>query len=209
MKIVGDVKTIRYDEKGLVPVVTQDAATGEVLMLAYMNQEALDATLESGYCTYFSRSRQTLWKKGETSGHTQRVVELWVDCDGDSLLAKVEQTGPACHTGSYSCFHNPLTRREKGAASFALLREEYELICHRRDNPVEGSYTNYLFDKGIDKMCKKVGEESAEVIIAAKNPDISELQYEVADLLFHTMVVMAQRGLTWDDVLGEIQTRRK
>lgn len=209
MKIVGDVKSIRYDDKSLVPVVTQDAATGEVLMLAYMNEEALNATLESGYCTYFSRSRQKLWKKGETSGHTQKVLELWVDCDGDSLLAKVEQTGPACHTGSYSCFHNQLTQREKEAASFGLLREEYELICHRRDNPVEGSYTNYLFDKGIDKMCKKVGEESAEVIIAAKNPDISELQYEVADLLFHTMVVMAQRGLTWDDVLGEIQTRRK
>jgi len=209
MKIIGDLSAIRYDEKGLVPVIAQDAATGEVLMLAYMNEEALQATLDTGYCTYFSRSRQKLWKKGETSGHTQKVCELWYDCDGDALLAKVEQIGPACHTGKYSCFHNAVTPREGEAAAFSLLQEEYELICHRRDNPVEGSYTNYLFDKGIDKMCKKVGEESAEVIIAAKNPDISELQYEVADLLFHTMVVMAQRGLTWKDVLQEVQKRRK
>lgn len=209
MNITGNLSAVKYDEKGLVPAIAQDVATNEVLMLAYMNAEALKATLESGYATYFSRSRQTLWKKGETSGHTQKVREIWYDCDGDTLLLKVEQTGPACHTNAYSCFFNPLTEKDAQTAGFGLLREEYDLICDRREHPVEGSYTNYLFNKGIDKMCKKVGEESAEVIIAAKNPDVSELQYEVADLIFHTMVVMAQRGLTWDDILMEIKKRRK
>ncbi|MDD4796858.1 MAG: bifunctional phosphoribosyl-AMP cyclohydrolase/phosphoribosyl-ATP diphosphatase HisIE [Eubacteriales bacterium] len=209
MKRIADLSAVRYDEKGLVPAIAQDAATNDVLMLAYMNADALKATLESGCATYFSRSRQTLWKKGETSGHTQKVREIWYDCDGDALLLKVEQTGPACHTNAYSCFHNPLTARDGQSVSFGLLREEYELICDRREHPVQGSYTNYLFDKGVDKMCKKIGEEAAEVIIAAKNPDVQELQYEVADLLFHTMVVMAQRGLSWDDVLTEIKKRRK
>lgn len=205
----GDLSRLHYGADGLIPAIAQDAATQAVLMVAYMNEEALHATLESGYATYYSRSRQALWRKGETSGNTQKVQAIYYDCDGDALLLKVEQTGPACHTGNYSCFANTLAQTQGQTPGFELLAEEYAVITDRRQRPVEGSYTNYLFEKGIDKMLKKVGEEAAEVIIAAKNPDVAELRYEIADLLFHTMVVMAQRGLTWQDILAEVKERRK
>ena len=202
--------SIRFDERGLVPAIAQDALSGTVLMLAYMNEESLRLTISTGYCHYFSRSRQSLWKKGETSGHVQKLCAMSYDCDGDTILLKVEQSGPACHTNAYSCFFNDVeVGNDTPPASFEVLLQEYATICDRREHPVEGSYTNYLFNKGIDKMCKKVGEESAEVIIAAKNEDPKELTYEVADLLFHTMVVMAQTGVEWTDILQEVRGRMK
>ena len=164
-----DLKEIRFDGQGLVPAIAQDARTGEVLMLAYMNEESLRLTMETGYATYFSRSRQKLWKKGETSGHTQQVVDMYYDCDGDAILMKVIQTGPACHTGARSCFFNPMVEadEEDRPAGPGIIQSVYDVISDRRVNPQEGSYTNYLFDKGVEKMCKKVGEEASETIIAA------------------------------------------
>ena len=202
-----DISNVKFDEKGLVPVVTQDAHTNAVLMLAYMNEEALRATLDTGYMTYFSRSRQKLWKKGETSGHVQRLVSLAYDCDGDALLARVEQTGPACHTGSYSCFFGEL-RKGEGNASSGILEELYGVILDRKVNPKEGSYTNYLFEKGIDKTLKKVGEEATEVVIAAKNPDPGELRYEAADLLYHLLVLLCQRDMAPAEIFEELASRR-
>lgn len=199
-----DQSKVRFNEAGLVPAVAQDALSGEVLMLAYMNQESLAKTLETGKAHYYSRSRQKLWMKGETSGHVQRVVGIFLDCDGDTILLKVEQTGPACHTGNRTCFS-----QGEGDPGSGVLREVYDTICDRRANPVEGSYTNYLFDKGVDKMCKKVGEEAAEVIIGAKNGDPAEVRYEVADLFYHVMVVLAQIGLTPEDIYRELAGRRK
>ena len=201
---------LKFDERGLIVAVAQDVKTGAVLMQAYMNAQSIKATLESGLATYFSRSRQRLWVKGETSGNTQRVKEIYIDCDGDSLLIKVEQTGVACHTGSYSCFSTPVlgddTVSRRGAS---VLQEEFDVILQRRNNPKEGSYTNYLFNKGIDKICKKVGEESAEVIIAAKNRAHEEVRYEVADLFYHVMVLLAEQGMTPDEVFAEMERRRK
>ncbi|MBQ9942378.1 MAG: bifunctional phosphoribosyl-AMP cyclohydrolase/phosphoribosyl-ATP diphosphatase HisIE [Christensenellaceae bacterium] len=203
-----DMNNIKFDEKGLVSVVVQDADTSAVLMLAYMNEESLKLTLETGYMTYFSRSRQQLWKKGETSGHVQKVVTLAYDCDGDAILAKVKQTGPACHTGSYSCFFNEFFRNGQESVGSGILDELFAVITDRKNNPKEGSYTNYLFDKGIDKTLKKVGEEAAEVIIAAKNPDCSELRWEAADLLYHLMVLIAQKDMLPGEIYAELAGRR-
>lgn len=212
------IKDIKFDEKGLVPCVTQDNFTGEVLMLAYMNKESLRLTLETGYVTYFSRSRQELWKKGAHSGNLQKVVTIKYDCDGDTILVKAEQTGPACHTGEKTCFFRELTpdgvvECRSGDEGFCVgaetLKADYETIVHRRDNPVEGSYTNYLFDKGIDKICKKVGEESAEIIIGAKNRNKDEVVYEISDFMYHIMVLMVEQGVTWSDIFNEIEKRRK
>lgn len=205
---------IKYDEKGLVPAVAQDYISGKVLMVAYMNEESLRLTQETGKATYFSRSRQKLWVKGEHSGNFQIVKEILVDCDEDTIILKVDPQGPACHTGHKTCFYRKLengvlAEDERDAASLSVLKEVYDVIADRRKNPVEGSYTNYLFEKGIDKQLKKIGEESAEVIIASKNPDISELRYEAADLLYHLMVVMVERGLTWEDLCRELEGRRK
>lgn len=200
---------IRYNDQGLVPAIVQDEA-GQVLMLAWMNEEALRLTLETGLCHYYSRSRQRLWKKGETSGHVQHVLSVATDCDRDSLLLRVRQEGVACHTGARSCFFDAILPGEEGpAADSEILEKVYDVICHRRIHPREGSYTNYLFDKGIDKMLKKVGEETAEVIIAAKNSSADELRYEVADLLYHLSVVLAERGLSWPDVYRELAGRYK
>lgn len=199
---------IRYNADGLAPAVAQDIATGAVLMLAWMNAEALQMTLETGWAHYYSRSRQKLWKKGETSGHVQKVVEALLDCDGDVILLKVEQTGPACHTNDYSCFSTVLAESGEAAPGFGALRSEYETILDRKRNPKEGSYTNYLFNEGIEKICKKVGEEASEVIIAAMKGNNDELRYEIADLLYHLMVAMADRGLTWEGVLAEIHKRK-
>ena len=202
-----DFKT---DDKGLVPVIAQHYKTGEVLMLAYMNEEAFNKTIRSGRMTYFSRSRNTLWTKGETSGHFQFVKALTIDCDRDTILAQVSQIGPACHTGSPTCFFTDLVRKEYNKTNpLNVFIEEYDIIADRKEHPKEGSYTTYLFDKGIDKILKKVGEEATEIVIAAKNPDPEEIKYELSDFLYHAMVLMVERGVTWDDVIKELADRRK
>lgn len=206
-----DMGKIKFDEKGLVPVVTQDIKTGTVLMLAYMNEEALRLTIETGYAVYYSRSRQALWKKGETSGHVQKVRAMHYDCDGDSLLLIVEQAGAACHTGEYSCFHNELLSLVEGAArvpSAHILQEVYNVIADRKEHPKEGSYTNYLLDKGVEKICKKVGEEASETIIAAVKGSREELRYEAADLVYHLMVLLFNQGLTPMELWAELAKRR-
>lgn len=198
----------KTDDKGLIPCITQDYKTGEVLQLAYMNQESYEATCATGKMTYFSRSRQELWCKGETSGHYQYVKELRLDCDHDTVLAKVHQVGAACHTGERSCFFNELAKKEYNNINpLTILNEVFATIEGRKKQPKEGSYTNYLFDKGIDKILKKCGEEATEIVIAAKNPDAEELKYEIADFLYHMMVLMVQCGLTWDDVVEELANR--
>ena len=192
----------------MIPVVVQDYKTNEVLMVAYMNEEAFRKTIETGKMTYFSRSRQQLWLKGETSGHYQYVKSLSLDCDNDTILAKVEQIGAACHTGSYSCFFKNLVKKDYNDENpLTILKEDYDVIAERKENPKEGSYTNYLFDKGIDKILKKVGEEATEMVIAAKNPDAEELKYEISDFLYHMMVLMVEKGLTWEEVTVELARR--
>ena len=199
----------KADERGLVPCIVQDYRTGQVLMMAYMNEESYRLTCETGKMTYYSRSRQELWCKGDTSGHYQYVKELCLDCDRDTILAKVHQVGAACHTGKYSCFFQELAKKEYiDTNPLTILQEDFETILHRKNNPKEGSYTNYLFSKGIDKILKKCGEEAAEIIIAAKNPNAEELKYEIADFLYHLMVLMAECGLTWDEVVKELANRR-
>ncbi|MCR4884294.1 MAG: bifunctional phosphoribosyl-AMP cyclohydrolase/phosphoribosyl-ATP diphosphatase HisIE [Clostridiales bacterium] len=205
-----NLSEIRFDEHGLVPAIAQDIRTGEVLMLAYMNEESLRLTLETGYATYFSRSRKQLWKKGETSGHVQQVMDMRYDCDGDTILMKVIQTGNACHTGHYSCFFNSILEADPDEvpANAGILQSVYDVISDRRVHPQEGSYTNYLFDKGVEKMCKKVGEEASETIIAAMKGNKEEVTYEVADLMYHLLVLMNQQGVTPDDVYEELARRR-
>lgn len=199
----------KLNSNGLIPVIVQDYRSNEVLMLAYMNEEAYNKTIVSGRMTYYSRSRSQLWLKGETSGHYQYVKELTLDCDKDTILAKVLQIGPACHTGSQSCFFNELVKKEyKSFDPFHVFQDVFDVILDRRKNPKEGSYTNYLFDKGIDKILKKCGEESAEIIIAAKNPGAEELRYEIADYLYHMMVLMAECGLDWNDITSELAHRK-
>ena len=193
---------------GHVTVVVQDYRTNEVLMVAYMNEEAYNKTIETGIMTYFSRSRNELWVKGETSGHYQYVRSLTADCDMDTILAKVAQIGNACHTGSYSCFFNEIVKRDTGVNDpLKVFENVYNVIMDRKNNPKEGSYTNYLFDKGIDKILKKVGEEATEIVIAAKNPDKEEVKYEIADFLYHVMVLMAECGLDWTDITKELANR--
>jgi phosphoribosyl-ATP pyrophosphohydrolase/phosphoribosyl-AMP cyclohydrolase len=206
---------IKWDDAGLVPAVVQDAQSKEVLMMAYMNKESLQLSVESGVTWFWSRSRGELWNKGATSGHTQRIVSMAYDCDGDTLLVKVDQKGPACHTGRYSCFFSPI--EVTGAAStvaeassadrFATLGQLESTIAERYAERPEGSYTSYLFGKGVDKILKKVGEEASEVIIAAKNKDNDELRSEAGDLIFHLMVLLRERGLPLDDVIREIDSR--
>lgn len=203
-----DFSEFKTDEKGLIPCITQDYKTGEVLQLAYMNQQSYEATCATGKMTYFSRSRQELWCKGETSGHYQYVKELRLDCDHDTVLAKVHQVGAACHTGARSCFFHELAKKEYNNTNpLTILNEVFATIEDRKEHPKEGSYTNYLFDKGIDKILKKCGEEATEIVIAAKNPDAEELKYEIADFLYHMMVLMAECGLNWDDVVKELANR--
>lgn len=206
---------LKYDEKGLIPAVVQDSRTGTVLMVAYMNEESYQKTLETGKACFFSRSRQQLWTKGETSGNYLLVKDIYVDCDEDTLLIKAEPAGPACHTGNTSCFYRKeengaLTedKAQKGTKA-AIWQQVYDVVKDRAENPKEGSYTNYLLEKGIDKILKKVGEESAETIIAAKNHSKEEIQYETADLLYHLAVMLYERGLTLDDVYEELEKRYK
>ena len=205
-----DMSKIKFDEKGLVPAIAQDAKTGQVLMLAYMNAESLQMTLDSGYATYFSRSRQQLWRKGETSGHTQRVLEMRYDCDGDALLLTVEQEGPACHTGEISCFHNPILTADADdlPPTADVVQQVYDVICDRKAHPREGSYTNSLLDKGVEKICKKVGEEASETIIAAMKRSKPEVCYEAADLVYHLLVLLFEQGVTPDDLWAELARRR-
>ncbi len=249
------IENIRWDERGLVPAIVQDVQSKEVLMLAYMNKESLQRTMETGQTWFYSRSRQGLWNKGATSGHVQHVVELYYDCDADTILVKVEQTGPACHTGKYSCFHVPLqlgqlipehpneTKLDEGDYGqlymvnhgdkrvaqnavesveessspsrymyqvnnrFAILNKLEQTIAERDAERPDGAYTTYLFEKGVDKILKKIGEEAAEVIIAAKNRDGQELRYEVSDLLFHLLVLMREQKLPLDEVFRELAAR--
>ncbi|ULL19358.1 bifunctional phosphoribosyl-AMP cyclohydrolase/phosphoribosyl-ATP diphosphatase HisIE [Paenibacillus sp. H1-7] len=206
---------IKWDAQGLVPAIVQDAASKDVLMMAYMNQESLRLTLESGETWFWSRSRSELWHKGATSGHIQKVRSLKYDCDGDTLLVLVNQTGPACHTGQYSCFFNEVQvggQAESSEAAnvgdrFAMLSKLESVIAQRDAERPEGAYTTYLFEKGIDKILKKVGEETAEVIIAAKNRDNDELRYEASDLIFHLMVLLREAKLPLDDVMRELDNR--
>ena len=199
---------LKCDNAGLVPVIAQDDVTGQVLMLAYMNKEAFETTVHEGIMTYYSRSRKCLWKKGDTSGHYQYVRSLYADCDNDTLLARVVQIGAACHTGEYSCFFNEILKCGKsGTNPYTVLEDVMKVILDRKENPKEGSYTNYLFDKGLDKILKKVGEEATEIVIAAKNPEAEESKYEIADFLYHVMVLMALKGLTWEDVMEELANR--
>jgi phosphoribosyl-ATP pyrophosphohydrolase/phosphoribosyl-AMP cyclohydrolase len=196
---------VRFDERGLVPAVVQDARTREVLTLAYMNEESLRRTLAEGQTWFWSRSRAELWHKGATSGNTQRVVEVRLDCDSDALVVLVEPRGPACHTGAASCFGNSAAR---GSGLGDVLEELFGVIEARRREMPEGSYTTYLFEKGLNKILKKVGEESAETIIAAKDEDMAALASETADLVYHLLVLLVERGLTLEDVAGELARRR-
>ncbi len=207
------IDEIKFDEKGLVPAVIQDAADGRVLMVAYMNRESLEKTVETGQTWFFSRSRQKLWNKGETSGNRQEVKEILVDCDADTLLIKVTPMGPACHTGNPTCFYRAAgedgeLKAYEAPASSAILDEVYAVVKDRMENPKEGSYTNYLLDTGIDKILKKVGEECSETIIAAKNEEPSEIALETSDLLYHLIVMIAERGMTMEDIYAELKKRR-
>lgn len=198
----------KKNNDGMVPVIVQDYQTNEVLMLAYMNEEAFETTLRTGRMTYYSRSRQELWIKGMTSGHFQYVKSLSIDCDNDTLLAKVSQIGAACHTGNRSCFYRELVKKEYEERNpLKVFQQVYDVICDRKIHPKEGSYTNYLFDKGIDKILKKVGEECTEIVIAAKNPDPEEIKYEISDFLYHVMVLMAEKGVSWEEITRELARR--
>ena len=198
----------KTNDQGLIPVIVQHYKTQEILMLAYMNEESFYETIKTGKMTYFSRSRQKLWVKGETSGHFQYVKSLTIDCDLDTLLAKVDQIGAACHTGNPTCFFQPLVGIDYDETNpLRIFESVYDTIVDRKENPKEGSYTNYLFDKGIDKILKKCGEEATEIIIAAKNPDPEEIKYEISDFLYHVMVLMVLRGVTWEDIVKELANR--
>ncbi len=204
-----DFDDFKLTDAGLIPAIVQDYRTGEVLMLGYMNRESYELTIKTGRMTYFSRSRQELWVKGETSGHFQYVKSLSLDCDNDTVLAKVRQIGAACHTGNRSCFFKELAKKDYIPTNpLTVLTDDFDIILERKRHPKEGSYTNYLFDKGIDKILKKCGEEASEIIIAAKNPDAEELKYEIADFLYHMMVLMAECGLSWEDITKELVNRR-
>jgi phosphoribosyl-ATP pyrophosphohydrolase/phosphoribosyl-AMP cyclohydrolase len=200
------VTNLKFNEQGLIPAIAQDASSGEVLMMAWMNEESLKLTMDTGYATYYSRSRKELWKKGATSGHVQKVISMKYDCDGDTILMLVEQTGAACHTGNKSCFFKDIIGKKQVPAK--ILDDVYEVILDRKASPKEGSYTNYLLDKGIRKTCKKVGEEATETVIGAIANDTDNVRYEVADLLYHLSVLLVQCDLTWDDIFTELEKRR-
>ena len=203
-----DFSELKLNSDGLVPVIVQDYRTNEVLMMAYMDEEAFEHTVKVGRMTYYSRSRKQQWIKGETSGHFQYVKSLTVDCDKDTILAKVEQVGAACHTGNRTCFFQTIVGNESDAKNpLQVFESVYSTIMDRKLHPKEGSYTNYLFDKGIDKILKKLGEEATELVIAAKNPNPEEIKYEMSDFLYHAMVLMAERGITWDDIIEELSNR--
>ncbi len=193
---------------GMIPVIVQDYQTCEVLMLAYMNEEAYHTTLALGKMAYYSRSRKKLWIKGETSGHYQYVKSLTIDCDKDTILAKVSQVGVACHTGNPTCFFQELVKKEYSSKNpLNIFQDIFHVISERKLNPRDGSYTNYLFDKGLDKILKKIGEEATEIVIASKNPELEEVKYEISDLLYHLIVLMVETGITWEDIVEELNRR--
>lgn len=206
------LKELKFDDKGLIPAVVQDRTTKEVLMVAYMNAQTLEMTIKTGKATFFSRSRNEVWVKGATSGNYMNVESIKLDCDGDCLVLFVRPDGPACHTGNRSCFYRRIDGEElvadtkPGGMSDILMREQ-AVIIDRKINPEDDSYTNYLFNKGEDKILKKVGEEAAEVVIAGKNRDKDEIKYETADLLYHLSVMLVDNGMTWEDIFEEMEDR--
>lgn len=202
------MKEIKYDQNGLVPVIIQDSESKQVLTLAYANEEALQKTMENGETWLFSRSRQELWNKGATSGNTQKVVSVQVDCDGDSVIYEVIPNGPACHTGAQSCFSETIYG-ERNESAGDMLEELKSLISNRQSEMPEGAYTTYLFEEGVDKICKKIGEEAAEVIIAAKNRDPEELSMETADLFYHVMVLLQEQGVDLNQVMSVLKDRHQ
>ncbi len=200
-----DITKLRFDEKGLIPAIVVDSKTKKVLTLAYMNEESLKISMEKGLTCFWSRSRGELWTKGETSGNYQHIISITADCDGDALVVVVDKDGPACHTGADSCFNDVIFQSDdRHEFSYAGLME---LIAGRKTNPQEGSYTTYLFNKGIDKMLKKVGEECTEVIIAGKANDKKETIYEISDLCYHVMVMMIEMGISLEDIFDELASR--
>lgn len=202
-------EAFKLNSDGLIPCVTQHYKTGEVLMVAYMNKESYEKTIRTGRMTYWSRSRNELWTKGDTSGHYQFVKSLTIDCDKDTILAKVSQIGAACHTGSRTCFFTDLVRKEYNDTNpMKVFEEVYNTIRDRKDQSGDDSYTNYLFGKGIDKILKKVGEGATEIVIAAKNPDSEDIKYEISDFLYHLMCLMVERGISWKDITEELADRR-
>ena len=196
---------LKFDEQGLIPAVVQDYYSKQVLTVAYMNRESLDITMKEGYTCFWSRGRSELWRKGQTSGNRQKVVGITADCDGDALVVEVIKDGPACHTGAESCFFNPVYLAA-GETPFSY-EGLYEMIRERKTSPKEGSYTTYLFDKGMDKILKKVGEESTEVIIAGAKGDKEEAVYEIADLAYHVMVMMVEQGIELKEITAELAGR--
>lgn len=208
LEVAMEFSEFKLGPDGLMPVVVQDYRTGQVLMVAYMNEEAYLTTLRSRKMTYYSRSRKELWIKGLTSGHYQYVKGLYVDCDNDTLLAKVYQVGAACHTGNYSCFYRDLIpMAENDGNPLTVFEKVFEIIKDRKVNPKEGSYTNYLYEKGLDKILKKVGEEATEIVIASKNDDKEEMVYEISDFLYHMMVLMSEKEISWEDITSELSKR--
>lgn len=203
-----DINELTFDEQGLIPAIIQDIYSGKVLMLGYMNKESLTKTLETKTTWFYSRSRQKLWNKGETSGHIQDVKQIQYDCDRDTLLIQVEQKGVACHTGERSCFfRNLYTHQEYETYNPDIVSDLYQYLLNRKVNPEEGSYTSYLFREGLDKILKKVGEETSEVIIGAKNHDKNELTYELSDLIYHSLVLMVEQGVSPEDLKKELSKR--
>ncbi|ARJ40363.1 bifunctional phosphoribosyl-AMP cyclohydrolase/phosphoribosyl-ATP pyrophosphatase [Sporosarcina ureae] len=205
-KMTLDIHALKFDDKGLIPAVVQDDRTGEVLMLAYMNKESIEKTLETNETWFYSRSRQELWNKGATSGNTQQVQRISVDCDQDTLLVQVTPQGPACHTGEKTCFFTTVTEKEESLRE--VVYEVIDEIADRKANPIDGSYTTYLFKEGIDKVLKKVGEESTEVVIGAKNADKEEVSNEIADLVYHTLVLMNILDVDLTDIQQVLRERR-
>ena len=199
------IDELKFDEKGLIPAVVQDYFSKQVLTVAYMNRESLEISMREGRTCFFSRSRQQLWRKGETSGNTQEIVTIKADCDLDALVVEVIKKGPACHTGSESCFFNPVYQSET-QQDFSL-EALYELLKGRKTNPKEGSYTTYLYQKGIDKILKKVGEECTEVIVAGKGGDKAETIFEISDLAYHVMVLMVEMGIEPKDIFAQLASR--
>lgn len=207
-----NLEHLQFDENGLIPAIVQDAASKDILTLAYMNRTSLEKTLATGETWFYSRSRQTLWHKGETSGHTQTVKDLRFDCDQDALVVLVEPKGPACHTGAYSCFNDSLIQEElmtNESGRYSILNQLESVIASREAERPEGAYTTYLFTEGIDKILKKVGEEASEVIIAAKNRSVEEMEWEVSDLIFHVLVLLREQNISIDQVLATLKVRHQ
>jgi len=200
-----NITKLKFDANGLIPAIVIDTETRDVLMLAYMNEESLRVSMEEGRTCFWSRSRKELWRKGETSGNVQKIVSITADCDADTLLVEVNKSGPACHTGAESCFFQPVFEGEEPPAF--RYNDLFEMLRGRKENPKEGSYTTYLFEKGIDKILKKVGEETTEVIISAKDADKANTVYEIGDLMYHVMVLMIETGISMDDIKREMASR--